>query len=110
MAVLDDTAGTPRRPGIGRVGASLRPRISGFWRWWTQALAAWLPLRLRELFGLARERLLLQPVDDGLRLAIHGGAGLRTLGVLPPGAFPTAADGIADPLSDPLASVLAQRA
>ena len=87
MAVLDDTAGTPRRPGIGRVGASLRPRISGFWRWWTQALAAWLPLRLRELFGLARERLLLQPVDDGLRLAIHGGAGLRTLGVLPRARF-----------------------
>jgi general secretion pathway protein L len=101
MAVLDDTAAVASRPpGVGRVGGSLRPRLSGFWHWWTQALAAWLPLRLRELFGLARERLLLQVTDGGLQLSIEGGTGVRTLGELP-----LQYDGA----DDPLASVLAQR-
>ena len=57
MGTVEDTAGSPRRagPAIAGPGAALRPRLAGFWRWWTQALATWLPQRLRELFGLARE-------------------------------------------------------
>src|SRR5690606_4070663 len=102
MAAAEDTAvRTPRQQALGRLGGSLRPRASASWRWWTQALAAWLPLRLRELFGLARERLLLQVAGDGLRLSIDGGTGVRSLGELP--ALP------ADGMDDPLASLLAQR-
>ena len=103
MAVAEDTAvqNTPSRQALGRLGGSLRPRIAASWRWWTQALATWLPLRLRELFGLARERLLLQVVDDGLRLSIEGAGGVRDLGALPP--LPV------DGVDDPLASLLAQR-
>lgn len=100
MASIDDTAGgTPRRPGLAGVGGALRPRLSGFWRWWTQALATWLPQRLRELFGLARERLLLQATGDGLRISIEGAGGVRLLGELP--QLP--------PGDDPLAALLAQR-
>ncbi|MGY0613219.1 PilN domain-containing protein [Luteimonas sp. A501] len=101
MAVANDTAAvTPRRQALGRLGGSLRPRAAGFWRWWTQALATWLPLRLRELFGLARERLLLHVTADGLRVSIDGGTGARTLGDLPP---------LPEGVDDPLASLLAQR-
>ncbi|MGY1458209.1 MULTISPECIES: PilN domain-containing protein [unclassified Luteimonas] len=102
MAVVEDTAGaTPRRQALGRLGGSLRPRMSASWRWWMQALATWLPLRLRELFGLARERLLLQVDGDRLRLAIDGSGGTRALGDLP---LPPA-----DGVGDPLAALLAQR-
>ena len=58
-AAEHNAAVTPLRQRLGRAGGSLRPRAAGFWAWWTHALASWLPLRLRELFGLARERLLL---------------------------------------------------
>ncbi|GGJ99157.1 PilN domain-containing protein [Luteimonas terricola] len=102
MAVVEDTAaGTPRRQAPGRLGGSLRPRVSASWRWWIQALGTWLPLRLRELFGLARERLLLQVAGDGLRLSIDGSGGVRALGDLP---LPPA-----DGVDDPLAALLAQR-
>ena len=102
MAIADDTAATPRRPGaaLGDAVGSLRPRVGGFWRWWTQALATWLPLRVRELFGLARERLLLQVADDGLRISIEGASGVRLLGELPV---------LAEGVDDPLGAVLAQR-
>lgn len=102
MAAVEHTAGTPRRPGtaMAGLGGSLRPRVGGFWRWWTRALATWLPQRLRELFGLARERLLLQVTGDGLLLAIEGPDGVRRLAELPP--LSTSAD-------DPLAPLLAQR-
>ena len=102
MAAVDDTAGSPRRPGpaLAGFGGALRPRVAGFWRWWTQALATWLPPRLRELFGLARERLLLQPAGEGLRLSIEGPDGVRTIGELPP---------LSTTLDDPLAPLLAQR-
>ncbi|HEY4529964.1 MAG TPA: PilN domain-containing protein [Luteimonas sp.] len=102
MAAVDDTTGRPRRagPAIAGLGGSLRPRLSGFWRWWAQALGTWLPQRLRELFGLARERLLLQPRDEGLVLSIEGVDGVRRVGELP--LLPGAGD-------DPLAPLLAQR-
>ncbi|WP_243708140.1 PilN domain-containing protein [Luteimonas arsenica] len=103
MAVVDDTAAdAPRRPGAGLsgLGGSLRPRVAGFWRWWTQALATWLPPRLRELFGLARERLLVEVAGDGVRVSIEGADGVRGLGELP---LPAAGS------EDPLAPLLAQR-
>ena len=89
-----------RAAPLGDVAGSLRPRIAGFWRWWTQALATWLPQRVRELFGLARERLLLELAGDGLRISVEGASGLRLLGELPP---------LADGVDDPLAGLLAQR-
>lgn len=102
MAVVEDTAATParREPALGALGVSLRARLSAWWRWWTQALATWLPLRVRELFGIARERLLLQEDGDGLRISIDDARGVRVLGEIP-----RPADGI----EDPLAALLAQR-
>lgn len=102
MAAVDQTAARPRRagPALAGLGGSLRPRLAGFWRWWTQALGTWLPQRLRELFGLARERLLLQPEDEGLVLSIEGVDGVRRIGQLP--QLSTTGD-------DPLAPLLAQR-
>lgn len=101
MSTADDTAAPSRRPALGQLGGSLRPRVAASWRWWTQALATWLPPRLRELFGLARERLLLQVDDAGLRLSLEGAGGVRVLGELPAPAH--------DGVEDPLGSLLARR-
>lgn len=46
------------------------PGLRGFWAWWTTALASWLPPRLRAVFGLAQQRLLLRRQDDTLSLAL----------------------------------------
>lgn len=46
------------------------PGLRGFWAWWTTALASWLPPRLRAVFGLAQQRLLLRRQDDSLGLAL----------------------------------------
>lgn len=103
MSVVEpanDTNTLRRR--FGRAGLRLRPGLGGFWHWWTHALASWLPLRLRELLGLARERLLLESDGDSLRLSLErGDAGIRELGQVP-----WAADLAGD---DPLAPLLAQR-
>lgn len=45
----------------------LRPRLGEFWRWWTGALASWLPEATRDAFGLLPQRLLLQAGLDGLQ-------------------------------------------
>jgi general secretion pathway protein L len=103
MSAAEPTAvqtSLPRR--LGRVGGRLRPRIAGFWAWWRQALASWLPLRLRKLFGLAHERLLLQPSGDSLRLVLEREGEARELGQVPWSSD----DAVQD---DPLASLLAQR-
>lgn len=69
---------------LGRVGGRLWPGASGFWAWWTQALASWLPLRMRKLFGLASERLLLHAAPDGgLRLTLEHEGDARALGQVP---------------------------
>lgn len=102
MATAEDNAATPRiRQRLGQVGGRLRPGFAGFWSWWTHALASWLPVRLRELFGLARQRLLLQASADSLRLTLEQGETTRTLGQLP--------WSVETPLDDPLASLLDQR-
>lgn len=85
-----------------QVDARLRPRVLAFWRWWTGALAAWLPERVRDLLGWTPQRLLLQRSDDGLRLSMLRGDTLRK----------TAEIALADvrmPVADPLAGLLAPR-
>ncbi|HVI58894.1 MAG TPA: PilN domain-containing protein [Luteimonas sp.] len=103
-AAVDNQAATPSlRQRLGRAGGRLRPGVGGFWRWWTGALAGWLPPRLRTLLGLAHERLLLQHAGEELRVAIDRGGGLREAGTLPWTAQEAAAgDGL-------LASLLAPR-
>ncbi|MBB6600054.1 PilN domain-containing protein [Luteimonas sp. MC1825] len=103
MSAVEPTAdSTPIRQRLGRMGGSLRPGVAGFWSWWTQALATWLPARLRELFGLAHERLLLAASADGLRLSMDRGDAVRAVAELPPFAVTGSGD-------DPLAPLLAQR-
>lgn len=58
-------------------------RLGQWWSWWLQALASWLPPRTRSLFGLAQERLLLQPDGDSLRLALARGDERREIGQIP---------------------------
>lgn len=105
MAAADDIAAPaahPLRQRLDRAGGRLRPGVAGFWAWWSHALASWLPLRVRELFGLARQRVLLHAGGGSLRLALERGDDTRDLGQLP-----WSADDAAAP--DPLAPLLAQR-
>lgn len=104
MSAVDTatTGSTPIRQRLGRAGGRLRPGFAGFWSWWTHALASWLPLRVRELFGLARERLLLQADGDSLRLTLDRGEASREIGQVPWSPEEGASD-------DALASLLAQR-
>lgn len=105
MSAVDATTTTamnPIRQRLGRAGGRLRPGFAGFWSWWTHALASWLPLRVRELFGLARERLLLQADGDSLRLTLERGESSREIGQVPWSPAENALD-------DPLAPLLAQR-
>jgi general secretion pathway protein L len=95
-AVQEGTSAIPARQRVGRAGNRLRPGLAGFWAWWTQALASWLPLRLRKLFGLAHERLLVQMVGDSVRLVVDRDGDVRELGQVPwTGADATATDSLA---------------
>lgn len=103
MAAVDNQTATPTlRHRLGHAGARLRPGIWRFWTWWMHALASWLPPRLRMLFGLAHERLLLRRDGASLHLTLERGDTLREVGTLP-----WAGDG--DAGGDPLASLLASR-
>ena len=87
---------------LGRFGARLRPGAGGFFAWWGQALASWLPASWRALFGLVHERLLvsldipsnaqssdaaltmhLAPADPTLLLRLQTAEGLRDVGRVP---------------------------
>ncbi len=46
------------------------PGLRGFWTWWLTALGSWLPPRLRAVFGLAQQRLLLRHEGETLSLAL----------------------------------------
>jgi general secretion pathway protein L len=93
----------PRAPAAWRrVDARLRPRVSGFWRWWSAALAAWLPARLRDLLGWTPQRLLLRRVGGELQLSLLRDGTLRNSATLPLGD-------VQAPVADPLAGLLAQR-
>jgi len=84
MSAVDNPSAPPSlRQRLGRAGGHLRPGFGGFWTWWTHALASWLPPRLRTLFGLAHERLLLQRAGDNLRLTLERGADLSEIGLVP---------------------------
>ena len=75
------------RDRFGRFGTRLGPGVGGFARgfltWWGQALAAWLPLRVRRALGMDRGRLLLQVDGDALQLRLQLGSEVRHLGHLP---------------------------
>ena len=64
------------------------PGLRGFWAWWLTALGSWLPPRLRAVFGLAQQRLLLRHAGDTLSWAITlpvqpGESPVRELAELP---------------------------
>ena len=105
MAVVEQSgAASGLRGGWLRVEGSLRPRLRGFRDWWLRSLASWLPVRLRELFGLSEQRLLLRREGRGVALALWRGAEVRALGEVP---LPEAAAGEADPLAPLLSQRLA---
>jgi general secretion pathway protein L len=73
---------------LGRLGArlsgsTLRTGTGGFLSWWWNALASWLPVRVRQLLGMDRGRLLLLVEGDTLRLRLQRGDEIRDLGSLP---------------------------
>lgn len=109
MSAVDNTSASQGsfRQRFGRVGGRLRPGFNGFWTWWTEALASWLPARLRALFGLAHERLLFRHDGADLHLLLQRGEGNEELGQIPwaPEAGGTTEIGT----DDPLAELLAQR-
>lgn len=75
---------TTMRDSVQRLGMRLKPGPGGFFAWWGQALASWLPLRWRVLLGLARERLLLSAYDDDqLQLQWQHADGVREVARLP---------------------------
>lgn len=64
------------------------PGLRGFWAWWLTALGSWLPPRLRAVFGLAQQRLLLRHEGETLSLALTlptqpGESSIRELAELP---------------------------
>lgn len=105
-AVVEQSAaasGGALRGGLRRVEGSLRPRLRRFLAWWGSALASWLPARVRDLFGLSPQRLLLRSEGGELELALWRGEGVRALGQVPLAA-------LAGRAGDPLALLLAPRA
>jgi general secretion pathway protein L len=108
MSAVDNTSASPDsfRQRFGRVGGRLRPGFNGFWTWWTEALASWLPARLRALFGLAHERLLFRHDGADLHLLLQRGEGSEEIGQIP---WTPEAGGTDHGTDDPLAELLAQR-
>lgn len=107
MAVVEQSVDSPDgvRGGLRRLDGSLRPRLRGFRQWWARSLAAWLPARVRDLFGLSPQRLLLQPAEEGLQLALWRGDQLRTLAHIP---MPHDVAAQADPLARLLSPAMAR--
>lgn len=100
---------TPATPGESapdrrawRVDGRTLARLRGFRSWWGASLAAWLPVRVRELFGLASRRLLLVGRGADVALQLQDSEGVRELASLPRAALDTGA-------ADPLAALLAPR-
>lgn len=103
MAVVEQTGtAAPAQRGLRGLDASLRPRLRGFRNWWVRSLASWLPLRVRDLFGLSPQRLLLQRHGGELSLSLWRGDGPRVLGSVP-------VEGLAAAGADPLAALLSRR-
>jgi general secretion pathway protein L len=68
------------RDRLDTLRTRLWPRAGDFLSWWGAALGSWLPQRWRALLGLTRDRLLLRPLGDELRLQWHNTDGVRELG------------------------------
>lgn len=85
-----------------RVDGRTLARLRSFLAWWGMTLAAWLPARVRELFGLASRRLLLVGRGADVALQLQDSEGVRDLANLPRAALEPGA-------GDPLAAVLAPR-
>lgn len=86
-----------------KAGAGLR----GFWAWWMRGLASWVPSRLRAVFGLSQQRLLLLREGDEVRLLLtrrdeHDQDRLRELGRVPLDLSSSEGD-------DPLAGIVSAR-
>jgi len=100
---------TPAPPGENvpgrrtwRLDGRTSARVRGFLSWWGAALSAWLPARVRELFGLASRRLLLVGTGGDIALQLQDADGVRDLASVPRAAFD-------DTAGDPLAALLASR-
>jgi general secretion pathway protein L len=112
-AVSPDTTSTATLPKTSpaarfKAGAGLR----GFWAWWMRGLASWVPARLRAVFGLSQQRLLLQREGDEVRLLLtrrdeHDQDSLRELGRVPLDL--DAREGAIREGSDPLAGIVSPR-
>ncbi len=104
MAAVDTSEAARRRPpsGLGGIGGSLRPRLRGFWTWWTQALASWLPGRVHDLLGWTPRRVLLHRTGQDVELVLLRGDDRRPIAALPLVDLQAQA-------SDPLEGVLVQR-
>jgi len=98
-ALHDASVSRDWRTQLAQWEARVRPRIGAFWRWWSQALLAWLPDPLRDRLGLWPQRLLLRREGDGLHMTLLRG-GAHELGTLALDVVTTSVDGApADPLS-----------
>lgn len=104
MAVVEQSgsASPGVKGGLRRLEGSLRPRLRAAWHWWIRSLVAWLPGRLRDLFGLAPQRLLLWRTGADYALGLWRGEARRTLAEHLPLPEPGSGD-------DPLAAVLTGR-
>lgn len=71
------------RDSLSSFGARLGPGAGGFFAWWGEALASWLPGSWRAVFGLARDRLLIGQGAEQLHLRLQTLDGLRDLGSAP---------------------------
>lgn len=71
------------RDSLESLRARLWPGAGGFLSWWGNALASWLPHRWRAKLGLTRDRLLLHPLGEELRLQWQDTDGLRDLAQVP---------------------------
>ncbi len=86
--------------------------MRGLWAWWVRGLASWVPLRLRAVYGLTQQRLLLRREGDELSLALTGTAELGEPGeaaLREIGRVPCELDVGREVNDDPLSGVLTPR-
>lgn len=92
------------RDRFGRLGArlggsALGAGAGGFFGWWSRALLAWLPPRMRLALGMDRGRLLLRGHGDAIELRLQRLDELRDLGHVPGVADVAAIPANVDPLA-----------
>lgn len=91
---------------LGHVGARLGPGPGGLLAWWGRSLASWLPLRMRQVLGLDRGRLLIHSDGGELQLRLQRGEQVRDLGRVPMQPAPVPGE---PPVADPLTLLLTPR-